>query len=953
MPEAKDGASIGVEASRPSIDLAAALGLAARHIAPANGPPQLDFIQGRWRRDAAGAPCGGTLVIDLAALMKRVMDTPEFKELPNRTPFLKGIQHPRGALTLKIGGRVPEGSEGAIKDAVARISRGMKEGITAALQASSSDGNGVTTLAKPLSPRGLWIPADQVPTHFRQVAGRLGVILQTRSRFSVQRMRFTDAGAPGRPDEIARQMTSYEEVEGGDRIEAFFAAAGRHYVNRIGEDQEDVEQDVRTWSDFARMRGSDMHRFVSFLDDEGLSRVRLAISFRVMDALASAARSEAGRAGFQRYVTRLFDLYRAVIEEARSDLRIDLVRHFGQDADFSLSDHLVKASFFRALPVWAVWDTQLFEDRPLNTSDSSVRREVCYSFKVNGHNPEENKRAFDARSEACLDRLDAGHGCAKALAELLVLDAVLPGSGHDGLDVLSAIRRRIEQLQALPSREEARKVLQAALEARSATMDAIAEQMVDVLRTKEADAALHAVIAAPIILYVNLRDTVLNPRAVDAGRQHPLATQGAMADSEHETVNWLKAVHVSSGSPLVGPGVLFSFQVTVHLGDRSARKTGEEINGEAERLIRDPLALVNFVPAERNSDGRAAHDSLAASTAKAWRADRISVTMVYAPALLGRWRLRQDDTPVPTENRLAAARVIFASLVQIALEALVDMAEADGQDARDGAGFGPGRMVLLRQQLKGKSAAWDEGDHDVYAVSQAVAHVLGKRLPVKLQGLTSEPELRDFRAKRSFDAVMSGFDLRIACDGGAPLPLGKLGVISFASRPCDTDPIEGPRDDDRHVMIGRTYRKRPTVAPWTGQVLMQGCPIRRPRLLFRWGWHTVFPGFALGSEPRHAGKASALFGAAPAARAVARRVEEQPAAVSAFAFPDPMQMLANKQLGGCHCHAGGHGVEPCRLGPMPLTAIPRPRERACLLRCGHLVGQQAQVGKVRGSAVRH
>ena len=614
-------------------------------------------------------------------------------------------------------------------------------------------------------------------------------------------------------------MTSYEEVEGGNRIEAFLAAAGRHYVSRLGEDQEDVKQDTRTWSDFARLRGSDMHRFVNFLDDEGLSRVRLAISFRVMDALASAARTEAERAGLQRYVSRLFDLYRAVIEEARSDLRIDLVRHFGQDTEFSLSDHLVKASFFRALPVWAVWDTQLFEDRPLDTSDSSVRREVCYSFKVNGHNPEENKRAFDARLEACLDRLDAGHGCAKALAELLVLDAVLPGSGHDGLDVLSAIRRRMEQLQALPSREEARKVLQAALEARSATMDTIAEQMVDVLRTKEADAALHAVIAAPITLYVNLRDTVLNPRAVDAGKRHPLATQGAMADSEHEKVDWLKAVHVSSGSPLVGPGVLFSFQVTVHLGDRSARKTGKEVNGEAERLIRDPLALVNFVPAQRNSDGRAAHDSLAASTAKVWRADRFSVAVVYAPALLGRWRLRQDDTPVPIENRLAAARVIFASLVQIALEALVDLAEADGRDARDGAGFGPGRMVMLRQQLKGKSAAWDEGDHGVYAVSQAVEHVLGKRVPVKLQGLTSEPELRDFRAKRSFDAVMSGFDLRIACDGGTPLPLGKLGVISFASRPCDTDPIEGPRDDDRHVVIGRTYLAEATA---DGFVLRRG-----------------------------------------------------------------------------------------------------------------------------------
>ena len=87
---------------------------------------------------------------------------------------------------------------------------------------------------------------------------------------------------------------------------------------------------------------------------------------------------------------------------------------------------------------------------------------------------------------------------------------------------------------------------------------------------------------------------------------------------------------------------------------------------------------MSFVPAQRNSDGRAAHDSLAASTAKAWRADRFSVTVLYAPKLLAWWPLRQDDTPVPTENRLAAARAIFASLVQIALEALVDMTEADG-----------------------------------------------------------------------------------------------------------------------------------------------------------------------------------------------------------------------------------------------------------------------------------
>lgn len=241
----------------------------------------------------------------------------------------------------------------------------------------------------------------------------------------------------------------------------------------------------------------------------------------------------------------------------------------------------------------------------------------------------------------------------------------------------------MEQLQALPSREEARDALKAALEARSAAMDAIAEQMVDVLRTKEADAAVHAVVAAPVILYVSLRDTVLNPRAVDTGKQHPRF--------KRVPPGWARG-----GVLLPGHGAS---------GDRSARKTGKQVNGEAERLIRDPVALASFVPAQRNSDGQVIYDSLTVGTAKTWRANRFSVTVIYAPNLLGRQRPRGEDTPVPSENRMAAARVIFAALVQIALEALVDMAEADGPGTRDGARFGPERMVLLRQQLQGRSAA--------------------------------------------------------------------------------------------------------------------------------------------------------------------------------------------------------------------------------------------------------
>jgi hypothetical protein len=77
-------------------------------------------------------------------------------------------------------------------------------------------------------------------------------------------------------------------------------------------------------------------------------------------------------------------------------------------AEFSIADELIKALFYNCLPVWAEWNTQLFESRrvDLQSRGVSVVREVSYRFRVNGKDPRsEMEPAFDARLNRLRDIL--------------------------------------------------------------------------------------------------------------------------------------------------------------------------------------------------------------------------------------------------------------------------------------------------------------------------------------------------------------------------------------------------------------------------------------------------------------------------------------------------------------------------------------------------------------------
>jgi hypothetical protein len=811
MADAKDGASVGVVALRPSIDLATPLQIAAKHLdgtSGATGHEATPFISGHadFATEGKKAVDGAVIHVDTAGVLRRMASDPDFAALSSSgTSFLRDVAPPKANVTVKVGGRMCDGTEAALKRAVKAVSEHVRSGVREAIERINQQRAAFArkhNLPAPVNvtPSLFLLDPQYLPRRLMDVASGIGVKLQTKAKFELQGITFSETDKAGRADEIARQMTSYEEVQGGRRIDAFLDSVRQFFVSR-DEDETDVDLDIRTWRENAQPHGSDMQRFMNFLDDEGLSRVRLGVSFRIMQVLVKAAEGDESKEAFRHYATRVSALHALVVERGDDDIRVDLSRLFTADANFLMSDELSKAATYGFLPVWALWDTQLFESRPEDMADSGVRREVCYYFKVNGHNPVEDKPAYDARIDLCIGALADGHRDVKSLTELLLLDAVVPGGEFSGLDPVSAIKARVAKLSSCRTRDDALAMLRDTLESRASEMRDVAEQMVETLRTKAVDATMQRLVRQEMMFFVNVKSTVLNKNAVDGNVLHPLAVGAAAPDGDKERMSWLKCIHVSEGAPQIGHGNLFSFHVTVQLGDRSARRNGNLVTGTAERLLDDRVATVAMVP-YHDDGGRSAPEptDAMAKLSKLWRAHGFSLVVTYDPSQLAKPpRQRNGGTDkTPDENRMAAMRATFAMLVQIAMETIMEEVAAD-------AGGWKGRVIFNRYADKGKESQWDDGEYAAYAVSQALEHVLGKHLPVKLQGMSALPDTGGWRKKKCFDATMSGFDLAVSYDDKRTLSMPKVGTIFFASRPCDITENAPSCSDDRHVLLGRCY----------------------------------------------------------------------------------------------------------------------------------------------------
>ena len=234
-------------------------------------------------------------------------------------------------------------------------------------------------------------------------------------------------------------MTAIEELVGSVRTtSSIWPPPSESLLRQEDYPERQVAIALASYRQQIALSDSQITRFFDFLEDEALVRIRLHVTYRLMDAIAEAA---AGRLGTRdardmrtliAYVRRARALFLALGSGESGDVYLNLASEYGDQADFALSDEAALVGFSGCLPVWPESVAQIFEhqrrasDQPalLNTV-----REVSYRFRVNGINPEDRRTAFVSRLTRIREALlisPEPQRVRRNLAELVFLAAVVP-----------------------------------------------------------------------------------------------------------------------------------------------------------------------------------------------------------------------------------------------------------------------------------------------------------------------------------------------------------------------------------------------------------------------------------------------------------------------------------------------------------------------------------------------
>jgi hypothetical protein len=800
------GAKIQAPSARPSVDLAKLLELLADSILTEQHPPKDSDPRKRslFLFSADPATKKTRLRVCTSAVLLRLFSHPKFKDAfkpSDSGGFIQDFHTPPFGLRAKLGGELPEGNAAKLPGHLDKLIAAIDQALDAALTDASD-------LPKLL----LDNPVQQLQT----LASSVGATFKDQVyQANLQPLAF-DASDRNRSTAVAKVLMAIEQVEADDCFGRMKEAIASRLEQR-GYDEDDIDNAIDSLEAERDRADSQITRFLNFLDDAALSRVRLNVTFRIMETVAEQARSSTQRDN--RHLVEYVDRVLALVEAVKADgLSIDLTAHYGQNAEFDLSTYLNQATFYSCLAVWPEWKTQIFEEKSSNKDSYGVQRGVSYRFRINGNNPEKGKPAFDARldfiSETLLaeDPLSVSpYSLCRRLAELIVLDAVIPkilGEVQEisAITITQTIQTRLATLMA-----DGRPGIQALIQDlrdRTGAMQAVSRALVKLLQDKGKKIVAQAQRRTAQQFICVKRGIVAWSRLEGAEPGVKDLLVSAQSQSQ-ESVEWFNHIEISE-TPDV-PQLLFSLKVTTELTEQNLILKGAEPQVmKAQRLFPGQMLQVVWVPCESGKDQP--YDlTPTAKQARAW---------VLSAAVLVEYELRtltrregKQKGQADTQQWHAAAIAAFPVLIYCCLWRII-------QRLREGAVESPTDFttLMLRLQQTGKSSN-SEGEAYVYGAAQSIEALLAQDGPVRMQGITLDNLASNsgrYVKSGSFDALVSAFPLALTTSSQPQVE--KIGLISYSTRPCDEAPtLSG--DNRSHLFFTKSYVASAIAQPFSGYEL--------------------------------------------------------------------------------------------------------------------------------------
>nr|WP_322709636.1 hypothetical protein [Nostoc sp. ChiSLP03a]MDZ8210795.1 hypothetical protein [Nostoc sp. ChiSLP03a] len=800
-------AKIQATSPKPSIDLVTLVELLAKSVPPKENRTNITALHPDYKQAFDLDTQNQRLRLCSSAILRRLFGLRDFKEAFNPDEgggFIQELELSGFGTKSLVGGNLKEGSIVRLSTAVDKLIAAIDKEIDAALP----EGNSLSTLL-----------LDQPLQNLQQLAKKTGTNFQNQPQTAnLVPIAFPNAEAntniSNKP--VAKVISAREQIDAEDYFQRMCSAVREYVQDQLDWDEDDIEAAIDSLRAERDRADSQLTRFLNFLDNEALARVRQTITLRIMQAIAqySVTNNQPKHQLLVEYVNRITNLLISATEIGYS---ADFTNNFGVAAEFELSEYLNKATFYYCLPVWPEWETQIFEEKTRNqqATNYGVVREVSYRFRINGNNPEKNKSSFLAR----LDQIEAElipdeetlpqrpWTVCRRLAELIFLRVIIPHENEEKLSAESlpnfvqqvitylktggktAIKQVIEQLREYDS-----------------SMKIIAADLIEVLQTKS-QKIIGQVQKQSSQQFICVKRSIIEWSRLEGAEAGVRDLLKSSPQTSRENVEWFKHIEICNTPET--PGLLFSVQVNTDISEHNLITKGDIYPIQAQRSLTKKLLQVIWVPRSFNKQGKEWKYELSpnAGHAKGWILPA-AVIIDYDTQLLTR-RSKQKDGEKNKQYH-AAAIAGFTVLVYCCLWRIIDkLKQGDNNDFT---------TLMLRLQEQGKDLDETSGDNYVYAAAQTLEAILAEDTNIRMQGVILENLVKQTAntkwIKQSiFDALLSAFPLCISTPVTPEVP--KIGLISYATRPCN-DTVLLNEQEKGYLFLTQSYTATAIVNPFSG-----------------------------------------------------------------------------------------------------------------------------------------
>ncbi|MCG6134012.1 MAG: hypothetical protein MET45_05040 [Nostoc sp. LLA-1] len=802
-------AKIQATSPKPSIDLVNVVELLAKSIPTKEHKTNTTELHPDYKPAFDFDAQNQRLRLCSSAILRRLFGLRDFKEAFNPDEgggFIQELELSGFGTKSLVGGNLTEGSTVRLSAAVDKLIAAIDKEIDAALPQESS-----------LSALLL----DQPFQNLQQLAKKTGTNFQNEPQTAnLVPIAFPDAEANTNLNKpVAKVISAREQIDAEDYFQRMCSAVREYVQNQLDWDEDDIEAAIDSLRAERDRADSQLTRFLNFLDDEALARVRQTITLRIMEAIAqySVTNSQPKHQLLGEYVHRVTSLLTSAREIGYS---VDFTTHFGVAAEFELSEYLNKATFYYCLPVWPEWGTQIFEEKTRNQQGTNygVVREVSYRFRINGNNPEKNKSAFLAR----LDQIEAElipddeilpqqpWAVCRRLAELIFLGIIIPHQNEERLSA-EALPNFVQEILTYlkTGGKSAIKQMIEDLRNRESSMQTIAAALIDILQSKS-QKIICQVQKQTSQQFICVKRSIIEWSRLEGAEAGVRDLLKSSPQTSRENVEWFKHIEVCNTPET--PELLFSVHVNTDISEHNLVTKGDIYPIQAQRSLTQQLLQIIWVPRSFNKEEKGWKYELSpnAGHAKGWILPA-AVIIDYDIQLLTR-RSKQKGSEKNKQYH-AAAVAAFTVLIYCCLWRIIDKLK-QGSNINF-------TTLMLRLQEQGKDLDETSGDNYVYAAAQTLEAILAEDTNIRMQGVILENLAKQTAntkwIKQSiFDALLSAFPLYISTPITPEVP--KIGLISYATRPCN-DAISLNAEEKGYLFLTQSYIASAVVNPFSGYEL--------------------------------------------------------------------------------------------------------------------------------------